>query len=92
LNRKRAPRKEELLTLRDNLLGTMQELQDLHARYVKMGRMSWSRFRLGLENLAVMRSKLTVEIAAVNAFMSSLMMGALGRMGTHAVKDLPIIG
>jgi hypothetical protein len=42
--------------------------------------MSWSRFKLGLKNLAVMRSKFTVEIAAVNVFISSLMVGALERM------------
>lgn len=80
LNREGVSRKQELLALRDNLLGTMQELQDLHERYKRMGRISWSRFSLGQENLGAMRSKLVVEITAVNTFMSSLMLGALGRM------------
>ena len=80
LNQNGARRQRELFEIRDNLLETMKELQDLHKRYERMGRISWSRFQLGQENLAAIRSKLTLRISALNAFMGSLTLGALGRM------------
>jgi hypothetical protein len=58
----------------------MKELQDLYKRYERMGRISWSRFQLGQENLAEIRGKLTVQISALNSFMGSLTLGTLGRM------------
>jgi hypothetical protein len=80
LNQNGARRQRELFEIRDNLLETMKELQDLHKRFERMGRISWSRFQLGQENLAAIRGKLTVQISALNAFMGSLTLGALGRM------------
>jgi len=45
-----------------------------------MGRLSWSRFQLGQENLGAMREKLTLHVGALTAFMGSLSFKALGRM------------
>jgi hypothetical protein len=80
LNQNGARHQRELFQIRDNLLETMKELQDLHKRYERMGRISWSRFQLGQENLAAIRGKLTVRISALNFFVGSLTLGALGRM------------
>jgi ankyrin repeat protein len=80
LNQYGGGRQHELNELRENLTETMEELKDLHNRYRKMGRISWSRFQLGQENLAVLRSKLGLQTSALNAFMGSLTLGALGRM------------
>ncbi|KAE9362786.1 ankyrin [Stipitochalara longipes BDJ] len=77
LNRNGAMRGHELAEIRENLSETMKELEDLHRRYQKMGRVSWSRFQLGQEDLASVRSKLTVQISSLNAFMSSLAVSAL---------------
>jgi hypothetical protein len=41
---------------------------------------SWLRFRIGMENLAALRSKLTIHISAVNAFVSGLNASTLSRM------------
>ena len=80
LNQYGRDRQHELNELRENLTETMEELKDLHKRYRKMGRISWSRFQLGQENLAALRRKLDLQTSALNAFMGSLTLGALGRM------------
>jgi len=80
LNQYGRDRQHELNEPRENLTETMEELKDLHKRYRKMGRISWSRFQLGQENLAALRSKLGLQTSALNAFMGRLTLGALGRM------------
>jgi ankyrin repeat protein len=80
LKRNGANRSQELFTIRENLLKTLKELEDLHKRYQQMGRISWSRFQLGQESLTAIREKLTMQISALNAFIGSLAIAALGRM------------
>jgi hypothetical protein len=58
----------------------MGELQDLFDRYQRMGRVAWLQFALGQDVLMVKRGKLTVQIAAVNAFIAGLNMTTLERM------------
>ena len=45
-----------------------------------MGRLSWSRFQLGQENLGAMREKLTLHVGALTAFMGSLSFKAMEPM------------
>ncbi|KAE8440984.1 hypothetical protein EG329_006121 [Mollisiaceae sp. DMI_Dod_QoI] len=80
LNRNGVERKQELFTVRDNLMATMQDLDDIHKRYKNMGRISWARFEFGQRDLAVLRDRLTFQISTLNAFIGSLTIGALGRM------------
>ncbi|KUJ21457.1 uncharacterized protein LY89DRAFT_610019, partial [Mollisia scopiformis] len=80
LNLDGTTRHAELNTIHDNLVQTMEELEDIHERHQRMGRIAWSRFKLGLRDLATLRAKLTVQITTLNGFMGSLTLGALGRM------------
>jgi hypothetical protein len=80
LNRQGPMRESELKSIGKNLKDTMEELEDIHERYQRMGRISWARFEFGQKDLAAIRGKLTLQIAAFNAFMASLSIGVLGRM------------
>ncbi|KAK0111795.1 hypothetical protein ONS96_001063 [Cadophora gregata f. sp. sojae] len=80
LNRNGAQRKGEFLVIHDNLMQTMSELGDLHKRAQQMGRRSWTRFRLGQQDLSALRGRLTIHIAALTAFAGSLTMSAVSRL------------
>jgi hypothetical protein len=66
--------------IRENLEGTLAELQDLVSRYQTMGKSAWRRIRLGSENLSELRSKLDFHLSVINMFVGSLTLSALGRM------------
>ncbi|KAF8867412.1 hypothetical protein BDZ45DRAFT_13223 [Acephala macrosclerotiorum] len=83
LNRNVTAKRSELMVLCDNLVTTMQELQELYQRYEKMGRskVSWlRRVRLGMEDLHSLRSKLTFHMSAISAFVANLNTATLARM------------
>ncbi|KAF8853653.1 hypothetical protein BDZ45DRAFT_748373 [Acephala macrosclerotiorum] len=80
LNRNGASRRQEMFVLRDNLMATMEELEDLYKRYKRMGRISWARLDFGQRDLSTLTGKLTVHLAALNAFIGNLTISALGRM------------
>jgi len=80
LKRNEATRGEELKAIHNALMETMTELEDPHKRYKKLGRIKWSLFQQGQGRLLEMRGKLTVQISALNAFVGSLTISALGRM------------
>lgn len=79
-NRHATSKKAELVAMTQNLVATMKELEVLYTRYQRMGRRDWLRFRLGTEDLSAMRSKLTVQISAVNAFINGLNMASISRL------------
>jgi hypothetical protein len=91
LNRRGVSRREELLSMRDSLLDTLRELDDLFQRYSRMGRNAWQRFRLGQQNLADLRQKLTLHINVIETFVGSLTMAAVGRMEPAIEKMAPAI-
>lgn len=47
LNRNGSEKKQELLLIIENLTHTMEELEDLYKRFIRMGRNAWRRFQLG---------------------------------------------
>ncbi|CZR61232.1 uncharacterized protein PAC_11128 [Phialocephala subalpina] len=83
LNRNATAKRSELMALCDNLVATMQELQKLYRRYEKTDRSKakWlRRIRLGMEDLNSLRSKLTIHMSAMSAFVASLNTATLARM------------
>lgn len=91
LNRFSTSKKSELVEMTENLVATMKELEDLYKRYKRMGRLHWLRFKLGLENLSAMRSKLTVQISTVNTFINGLNMATNSRMELKFERMEPIL-
>ncbi|PVH81003.1 hypothetical protein DL98DRAFT_177524 [Cadophora sp. DSE1049] len=73
-------RKPEWVRLRDNLLETLLELQDLITKYKEMGKNAFMRIRLGIQKLNDLRGKLSLHLTAINTFVASLSLSALGRM------------
>jgi len=73
-------RRPEWLQIKENLEGTLVELQDLINKYQNMGKNAWLRARLGLKDLSDLRGKLSVHLNAINTFIGSLTLSALGRM------------
>jgi ankyrin repeat protein len=87
LNQIATAQRLELNALCENVRTTMTELEDLHQKHQGMKRISMSRFKLGVKNLAPIRGKLTTQILAVNTFVGGLNLAAgsqnlatLGRM------------
>jgi hypothetical protein len=80
LLRRGADRGFEWTQIRNNLQSTLAELQDLVSRYQATGRSAWHRMRLGLRNLSELRLKLDFHLSAINTFVGSLALSALGRM------------
>jgi ankyrin repeat protein len=80
LNRRGASQKNELLQLRDNLNFTMEELDGLFQTYTRIGRSAWRRIQLSQKDLEKPRRDLLFHMSAINGFISSLTMAAVGRM------------
>jgi hypothetical protein len=80
LLRRGADRGFEWTHIRNNLQSTLAELQDLVSRYQATGRSAWHRMRLGSQNLSAVRLKLDFHLSAINTFVGSLALSALGRM------------
>jgi len=80
LNRRGASRKDELLKLRDNLKSTMEELERLFETYTRIGKGAWRRIQLGQKDLEKPRRDLLFHMSAINGFISSLTMAAVGRV------------
>ncbi|PVH78863.1 hypothetical protein DL98DRAFT_590013 [Cadophora sp. DSE1049] len=91
LNRRGASRKEELFTLRDNLMGTLEEPQAVHQKYRNMGRNAWLRVQLGEQDLAALRTRLSLHLGLIDSFMSSLTMASVGRMEPIMIEVLKIL-
>ncbi|KAL2072820.1 hypothetical protein VTL71DRAFT_12163 [Oculimacula yallundae] len=91
LNRRGASRKEELLTLCENLTSTLEELQETYRKFRNMGRNAWMRARLGERDLQSLRSKLSLHIGLLETFVSSLTLASVGRMEPMMVEVLRIV-
>lgn len=91
LNRCGADRKGELMVMRDNLQGTLEELQALHQKYRNMGSDAWKRVKFGQENLVDLRSKLNFHMDLMMGFMTSLTMASVGRMESMLIEVLTIL-
>lgn len=91
LNLRGVSRKADLLALRNNLMSTLEELQAVHQRYRTMGRNAWLRVQLGEQDLAVLSSKLTLHLVAIEGFMSSLTMASVGRIEPMMIEALTIL-
>ncbi|KAH7417539.1 hypothetical protein BKA64DRAFT_658149 [Cadophora sp. MPI-SDFR-AT-0126] len=91
LNRRGSSRKEELFALRDNLMGTLEELQAVHQKYRNMGRNAWLKVQLGEEGLMALRSSLSLHLGLINAYMDSLTMASVGRMEPMMAEVLKIL-
>ncbi|KAM0797111.1 hypothetical protein BDR22DRAFT_892644 [Usnea florida] len=75
LNVRGAPRKQELMTLINNLEESLKELDEIVRKYqglTRRDRSIWNQLRLASEDLEASRSKLTFHVTAINAFISSL--------------------
>ncbi|KAH7363838.1 hypothetical protein BKA65DRAFT_532551 [Rhexocercosporidium sp. MPI-PUGE-AT-0058] len=91
LNRRGASRKDELMALCDNLMGVLEELQDIYRKYRNMGRNAWMRVRLGERDLTALRSKLSLHLGLIETFVASLTLASVGRMEPMMVEVLRIL-
>jgi hypothetical protein len=91
LNRRGASRREELLALRDNLMGTLEELDALYRKFRNMGQNAWMRVQFGQRDLTALRAKLTLHVMFLNQFTSSLTMASTGRMEPMMEEILRIL-
>ncbi|KAH8744239.1 hypothetical protein F5882DRAFT_387705 [Hyaloscypha sp. PMI_1271] len=72
LNQIATAQRLELHALCDNVRATMAELEDLRQKRQGMKRISMSRFKLGVKDLAPIRGKLTTQILALDTFVGGL--------------------
>jgi len=72
-----------LEALLGNLSDVLKQIEDIVNRYQSLGRdqkKTWDRVKFAKEDLTALRSKLSVHMAGINLFMSSLSVGSLARI------------
>jgi hypothetical protein len=77
--------------LLENSAAIVTQLNDVIVRFQNLGRSrrrNWDRLKLANRNLGEMRSKLTLHISLLSAFLDTINVGTLGRIEQH-LRDLP---
>ncbi|KAH8803494.1 hypothetical protein F5884DRAFT_805703 [Xylogone sp. PMI_703] len=83
----------ELFNLIKNTTTTVDELRELVVRYKGLGKgrkRNWDRLRLGSKDLGPLRSKLTIHISAITAYLETIGIGSLGRV-EHSFAEMKTV-
>ena len=83
LNRRGAPRKKDLLLLIKNLELALVEIDVIIENYKGLARRErriWNQLKFATEDLGQVRGKLTIHLAAINAFTDSLSRSTLSQI------------
>lgn len=83
LNRRGAPRRQELLLLVENLRSALIEIDAIVQRYQGLARRErriWDQLKFASEDLGQVRGKLTFHLTAINVFTESLSRSTLSQI------------